>query len=486
MKVISDVEDESALILGGAMSEEEKKMKGDYLTWCYALVEAKRNGDTTNEKEYSDKLLNYLKTRVLQEIDNLGNSEKEQAFLKEQGYTDEEITKGSEFYKEKGIEGENINKRTTTPQTTLLFSGEEVQKMKEYVEQIWSDPNSLAETNYLLKFNIMSLLCCTLFEINSKNYNKPYKYNTDEAIQEIKFSIFGEDYITIKNKLINEQGGVEIEYYGIVNQHLWTGDTNENYFKQIFLVNALPFITISDILTGFLEKNVWFLGFSTHYILFDNKLWTGPFGFTMHDVAHFNIVFNEMIPYNRSMFNISIPSISSMEENDENKEGTDMYKYRQAAYAVFNKIKDFYVYCEKNVSKGDKGVKIYSIKLLLFYILHENPEYAPPIFGKIDDPNTFKELVASYVTPGKYRFNNPDDLGGTLFGKFRTDEFKNKPESERLEDISDYLKMCGSNFVDALYEFQKKEGIITGGRKTKRRRSKKTIKKRRKSRKSRK
>jgi hypothetical protein len=490
MKVIADDEEDSSIILGGAMSEEDKKKKSDYLSWCYGLVEAKRSGDTAKQKEYCDKLLDYLKTRVLQEIDNLGNSEKEEAYLKEQGYSDEEITKGSEFYKEKGIEHENINKRTTTPQTSLLFSQEEVQKMKEEAEKMWSDPNFLAETDYLVKLNVMSLLCCTLFEINSKNYNKPYKYNTDEAIQEINFPIFGEDYITIKNKLFNEQGFVVLGDGNIsVSQQLWTGDNTVKNFKQICLVNALPFITISDILSAFLEKNVWFLGFSTHFILFDDKLWTGPFGFPVHDIAHLTGMIDDMIPDNSTFFNISIP-ISydrySTEENDGNKEGTPMYKYRQVAYVVFNKIKDFYVYCEKNAPKGDKGVKLYSIKLLLFYILHENPEYTKFIFGKIDDPNTFKELVESYVTPGKYRFNNPDDLGGTLFGKFRTEEFKNKPESERLEDISDYLKTCVSNFVDVLYEFQKKEGITTGGRKTKRRRSKKTIRKRRKSRKSRK
>ena len=456
MRSLNDYDADSAnVMIGGAcdkqITEEDKakkaeelRKKKEYLNWCYELVKARKEGNKEAEKEYSDKLLDYLKAYSLKEIDDLENSEKRTTFLKEQGFTDERIP-------------------------SMLYNSEEIQKMREEIEQIWADPNAQAETNYILKINAMSLLCLAVFSKYSKTNDFPEIEGTYKLTLPAITTPWGYTYDKIVRKISNERDEFKDS---------WVGNLNKNLYNQIYLVNALPYISISELLGSSLEKNIWFLGFLPTCNYFDgdkngNSYWGNPFQFASHDAGHFENVLNGIFNNGTAPFGIPI----------------DQYDYESANNAkiqAFEKLKKFYEYCNDKY-KTDL-TKLYSIKLFLFYIFHEDTTLSKLLFAKIDNPETTKDAVKlaedfyqnNAIDGAVERFYNPNDLFGNLpprIQKIRNPECSeqyNKTDAEKKTIVKDYIvNECLSNFVDAMYEFQKQEGIATGGRRTRKMRKNK-------------
>lgn len=436
MRVISDDEVDPELILGGAVSEEDKKKKEEYLNCCYAFVDARHKGDVNAEKEYYNKLLEYLKNFVSAEIDNLGDADKETAFLKNQGFTDEEIE-----------------------QQSMLFSPEEIENMKKEARDIWSKAG--ADENYILNLNIISLLCLGLFSKHSKSNAPPLK-ETGVKVQVAITKPWGNYAET--SRAISRNYYVEDE---------WKGIENNGNFKQIFIVNIFPYLSITDLLSSSFEKNTWFLGFSTHCNYYDGNysgstVWGNPFRFAIHDADHFMNMKSNMFKNGSSPFGIEIP-------NDPYDQG-----FVTAKQNAFDKLKEFYRYCNETYKKDAQ--KLYSIKLLLFCVVHEDTKLAQVSFDVRETPEKTKTNIKTYkssyddndgiIMDGMLqRFYNKYDLWGSLPKRIKD---KNSDDA-----IKEYITTeCISNFVDALYEFK---NLKTGGR----RRTKKSNKKRRKSRKMR-
>ena len=459
MRVLNDYDEESPnLMMGGscdkqitdedkAKKAEELRKKKEYLNWCYELVKARKEGNKEAEKKYSDKLLDYLKTFVMKEIDNLENSEKRASFLKEQGFKDEQIQ-------------------------SMLYNPEEIQKMREEIEQIWADPNAQAETNYILKINAMSLLCLAVFSKYSKTNDSPEIEGADRLILPAITQPWGYTY----DKIVPE---IKLQMRGFEDS--WLGNSNKETHNQIFLVNTLPYLSISELLEWPLEKNLWFLGFLPTCNYFDgdkngNTFWGNPFQFAVHDANHFRNVLYSVFNNGTSPFGIPI----------------DEYDYEIAVNAktqAFEKVKQFYEYC--NDKYKTDSTKLYSIKLFLFYIFHEDTTLSKLLFEKIDNPETTKEAVKmaedfyedNSLDGAVERFYNPNDLFGSLparIQKIRNSECSeqyNKTDAEKKAIVKDYIvNECLSNFVDAMYDFQKQEGITSGGRRRRTRKMRKNYK----------
>jgi hypothetical protein len=473
MRVLNYYDEESATktMTGGACGKkttdddksaekaEELRKKKEYLNWCYELVNARKEGDNEKEKGYSDKLLDYLKTHSLNEIDNLENSEKRTAFLKEQGFKDDQIQ----------------NK---------LYDHNEIQEMKKEIKEIWEDPTAQAETNNILKINAMSLLCLAVFSKHSKTDDHS-EIETDDNRQILPAITppWGYTYDAIVPEIKRRMRGFEDS---------WLGNLSKETHHQIFLVNTLPYLSISELLGSSLEKNIWFLGFLPTCNYFDgdkngNTYWGNPFQFAVHDANHFRNVLYSVFNDGTSPFGIPINEYDyEIGINDKN--------------AAFEKLKQFYVHCNDEYKKD--STKLYSIKLFLFYVFHEDTTLSKLLFAKIDNLEETKKTVESAedfdgnnsLDGAVERFYNPNDLFGSLPARIKTirdsecsEQFK-KTDAEKKTIVKDYIvNECLSNFVDAMYEFQKKEKITSGGgrkskkmQKNKYKRSKKINKSRRK------
>jgi hypothetical protein len=451
MRVLNRYDEESTanVMMGGACDkksttedksgekEEELRKKKEYLNWCYELVNARKEGNKEDEKKYSDNLLDYLKTHSLKEIDNLENSEKRTAFLKEQGFKDDQIQ-----YK--------------------LYNPEEIKEMKEEIKQIWEDPNAQAETNYILKINAMSLLCLAVFSKHSKTDDYS-EIETDDNRQILPAITppWGDTYDAIVPAIKHQMRGFEDS---------WLGNPNKETHHQTFLVNTLPYLSISELLGSSLEKNIWFLGFLPTCNYFDgdkngNTFWGNPFQFAVHDANHFRNVLYSVFNNGTSPFGIPINEYDyEIGINDKNE--------------AFEKLKQFYAHCNNKYKNKKDSAKLYSIKLFLFYVFHEDTTLSKLLFAKIDDPEETKKIVksaedfdeANSLDGAVERFYNPNDLFGSLPARIQNirnsecSEQYNKTDLEKKTIVKDYIiNECLSNFVDAMHEFQKEEEITTGG-----------------------
>jgi hypothetical protein len=427
MKVIADDEEDSSIILGGGITPEEKS---EYMKAYYGIIISRKSGDKEKEKEFADILLESLHTYLVKEIDDLSNNEKESERLKEEGYTIEKIP-------------------------TMLFTPPEIEVMREDIRKIWAsiDPD---ETDHILKVNLVSIQCSFLFTKYSKNRDAPGKFN--KRYDEIPEPPEGGDY-TDYNFFKQNLKGLTEYVYGYTNK--------DGQLETYYLINMLPYISITDMLETWLYEGIWLVGFSTRFQYTDGNNWNSPINFLYHDYEHadntffcYDVVFGGM----------------SRDKKKENKIRT------------YTLIKEFYNYC-KTTYDVDK-VKLYSIKLLLFTAFHEIGHQCLSYFSNASDIEQLKRsLWGGQQVTFATRFSDKNDLFLSL--PTRIKNAAKDPETNTIdrEIIKKYfLEEAIPNYAIAINEFQRTKGMLSGGRKTKRyiKRNKKTSKKRRRISKARK
>jgi hypothetical protein len=412
MKVIADDEEDSSIILGGG--ECDNYTRDEYVNWCYGIVQARKDSNKEQEKDFSDKLLCALKAFCLRKIDDIADSEKETIRLKEEGYSDDKIP-------------------------SMLYTPEDIAVMKGEIEEIWNsiDP---AEDNYIQKVNIVSVQCSNMFTHHVKNKLNPRGQEFD-----IELIINYKNYNDTKKEVSKDT-----EYSGyLIN----------NGVSVFYLISVEP-LFVSHILDGFLEHNIWFLGFETRFLNIDGNNWQSPFSFTSHDLGHAN---GSLSMCYRRIYG----------SNDNTEKG-------------YESVSNFYKYCKEKYKKGSKELS--ALQLAIFYVIHEIPHNCNIWFGNSSWGGFEKSIL---IKP--YMFLDENALFGILPKRIRQSTEADPSKKEEL--VTNYLKNeVIENFVNTYTSWKRERGITptpeqpttVGGRKTKRRRSKKTIKKRRKSRKSRK
>jgi tetrahydromethanopterin S-methyltransferase subunit G len=430
MKVIADDEEDTTIILGG--SDCDNYTKDEYLSWCYGIVQARKDSNKEQEKEFSNKLLCALKSFCLTEIDNMADSVKETETLKNEGYSDDKIP-------------------------SMIYTPEDIAVMKGEIEEIWNsiDPE---EDNYIQKVNIVSVQCENVFTYHVKNKIDP-------------------DNREANNKKLDD---IDYKNYNITKNALsvvpaYSGYLIKDDFGICFLISIEP-LFVSHILDAFFEHNIWFLGFSTRFLKIDGNRWNSPYAFTTHDIGHAQ---NSFAYIYRSDTTLPTCYQSIYSSNNNTKQGYEL-------------IRDFYNYCKEKNKKGSK--ELIALQIAIFFAIHEFGFYSDcrEWFGDSSDAN-FKEDLTNKLISDDYRFFNKNDLFGILPKKRVRDPASTDP-SKKEELVTNYLKNeVIENFVNTYTSWQKERGISPptrpiekGGRKTKRVRSKKTMKKRRKSRRSRK
>jgi len=421
MKVIADDEEESSIILGGGKVTPEQK--AEYMVSYYGIIDARKAGDKEKEKEYADKLINFLYAFVIKEIEDFSDNEKESAVLKDQGYSDEKIP-------------------------SMLFTPEEIDAMNQDVAKIWEtiDPE---ETDHIFKVNLVSLQCSFLFTKHAKNRKEPgvTKNYYHGILPPIRDNFYTE-YKTLRDNLET-----------VVNKEFITGYTaKQNQLEIYYLINVLPYISITDMIEAWFMKGIWIVGFSTRFQYTDGNNWISPFNFLTHDYGHadntfycYDIVFGEM----------------RRERTTENRIRT------------YNLIREFYEYI-KTKYDSDKP-KLYSIKLLFFTSFHEIGHSCLSYFSNASDKERFKlSLWLTQQHTLTSRFSDENDLFLSLPTRIQGKAKDSSTNIINKEEIKKYfLEECIPNFTTALYDFQKIKGIITGGKKTKKRKIKRNKKKRR-------
>jgi hypothetical protein len=148
----------------------------------------------------------------------------------------------------------------------------------------------------------------------------------------------------------------------------------------IFLITIIDYLSLDEIITGFLE-NIIICGVASTLIWADGRQIT-PFEFVEHDITHGN-------------------------------------NYNFACYRRMSQSRDemlsFYNFCKREATDKDT---LYSIKFIMFLLIHEG---WCDFFNKKMTKLYMKDIVGSAALPIK-RFFNKNDLGLSIPTKFRTSE----------------------------------------------------------------
>ena len=445
MKIIADEEEDSVIVGGGEISPEDKsKYKDSY----YGIIQARKDGDKEKEKECADKLLAALRAYLDNEIKDLDDKDNETIRLKEEGFKDEQIQ-------------------------SMLFTNEEIESIKQDLNEIWTsiDPN---ETDYILKVNLVSIQCSCLFSVYAKNV-KYEEVNFKDIFSEIDYKNYNvlKNYFNTKTIFVKQTKYLRYLSYTRANV---AGYSNENGFETYYLINMLPYISTTEMMDAWFEKNIWMIGFSTRYQYADNDYYS-PIGFLNHDYQH--------AYFSKKCYDV--PFGGNRPEPHEEKE----YPYYDKRSENYKLISEFYGYV-KNKYNADKP-KLYSIKLIIFMGFHELGDKCEYYFTNASNTNSAintlsTKLDISNRTDMVSRFFDENDLYLSLPSRIRKEI--EKDSEKKGEIIVNYINgYCLTNFINALEEFQKSKGLIKegkglikeGGKKTKKRKTRRN-KKRRKTR----
>jgi hypothetical protein len=415
MKVITDDEESSIILGGGKVSPEQRE---EYMVHYYGIIDARKAGDKEKEKECADKLLYYLYTFVINEINDLSDNEKEYKRLKEEGYSDEKIP-------------------------SMLFTPSDIKKMNEDVVKIWEsiDPE---ETDHILKVNLVSMQYAYMFNDYTKNIESPGKTTATTSNLEAGLS----KRIYTNYKLIKKSP--------VLNEYV-TGYTSKlGQLEIYYLINSLPYTTITDMIEAWFIRNIWIVGFSTRNKYVDGDNWQTPIFFLTHDYGHANFTFE------------CYSAIFGEPGRDRSNE--NMIK-------TYNLIREFYEYIKEKYN-SDKPT-LYSIKLLLFVSFHELGDNCLNYFSNASNQDRFKmSLWWAQQNTFSTRFSNENDLFLSLPGRIQAKAKDSKTNIIDKEEIKKYFsEECIPNYTKALHDFQKTKGMITGGRKTRKRKMKRNKRK---------
>jgi hypothetical protein len=420
MKVIADDEEDSAIVLGGGkVTPEEKK---EYMVSYYGIIDARKESNKEKEKEYADKLLEELRSYLEKEVEDLSDNGKETERLKEEGYSEDKIP-------------------------SMLFSTEEIHQITEDIVKIWDsiDPE---ETDHILKVNLVSIQCSYLFTKYAKNREAPGKFNRiGEGNMAPIQDNFYTDYKAFKNNL--ELMGLHEFVVGYTN--------NPTELEIYYLINMLPFISLTDMIEAWQLKSIWIVGFSTRFQYTDGNNWNNPIDFLTHDYLHAR---NSFYCYN------TVFGGNSRKMTTDNRIRT------------FNLIKDFYDYVT-NKYDNDKP-KLYSIKLLIFTAYHEPGNMCISYFTNASNQDQFKlSLWGAQQHTFISRFSDENDLFLSLPPRIRDKAMNAETNIIDKEVIKAYfLEECIPNYTTELHEFQREKNLFSGGRRTRRQRRRRSTKRR--------
>ena len=445
MKIVADdFEGGSTLQHGGRKFNTEEKNK--YMESYYGIIDARKAGDKEKEKEYADKLLESLHNYVKDEIADLADKEKETARLIEEGSVENES------------QAEN-----------MLYTPDDIVSMNKDLEDIFNSSIKSEETNYIQKVNLVSIQCSLLFTKYAKNKTHPSFSDNVGVFASIPEAIKNgsyKNYSNLKTNIKKNMGNISnfslhalehIEGYKHIKGY------NNQPFDTYYLVNILPYISITEMMDAWFTKGIWMIGFSTRYQFTDGSTsWFSPIAFLFHDTLHAVGAFD--------CYGSGI-GIGSKPKKINDKKG------RIAANHNF--IKNFYEYV-KDKYKDKKDVSLlYSIKFIIFIAIHEQDRDCNKYFSNVSDKLTvFKEsLWKLYEQNYSRRIKDKNDLYLLLPARIRNEE-----NSEEV--VTSYIQECIHNYSVALNDYQKEKNMkfLSGGKKTKKRKlktTKKTIKTRR-------
>ena len=443
MKIVADdFEGGSTLQHGGRKFNTEEKNK--YMESYYGIIDARKAGNKEMEKEYADELLDSLHNYVKDEIADLADKEKETARLIEEGSAE--------------------NKSQAEK---MLYTPDEIDSMNKDLEDIFNSSIDPTETNHIQKVNLVSVQCSLLFTKYAKNKTHPLLSDNvgvfasipnipnipiPNAIKNGSYK----NYIELKKDIINNMGNTtNFSLHAL--QHI-EGHSNQP-FDTYYLVNILPYISITEMMDAWFTKGIWMIGFSTRYQFTDgSKSWFSPIAFLFHDTLH---VVGAFDCYGSGI------GIGSKPKKINDKKG------RIAANHNF--IKNFYEYV-KDKYKDKKDV-LYSIKIIIFIAIHEQDIDCKKYFSNVSDKLTvFKESLWKLYEDYSRRIEDKNDLYLLLPARIR--------KENNSELVTSYIQECIHNYSVALNDYQKEKNMkfLSGGKKTKKRKlktTKKTIKTRR-------
>jgi hypothetical protein len=408
----------------------------------YGIIDARKAGDKEKEKEYADKLLESLHNYVKDEIADLADKEKETARLIEEGSVENES------------QAEN-----------MLYTPDDIVSMNKDLEDIFNSSIKSEETNYIQKVNLVSIQCSLLFTKYAKNKTHP-SFSDNQGVASIPEAIKNgsyKNYSNLKTNIKKNMGNTSnfslhalehIEGYKHIEGY------NNQPFDTYYLVNILPYISITEMMDAWFTKGIWMIGFSTRYQFTDgSRSWYSPITFLFHDTLH---VVNVFECYG-----------SEIGIGDKLKKMNA--KITKALAAKHNFIKNFYEYVKDKYN--DKKEVLYSIKIIIFTAFHEDTNDCNTYFGNADNVSEFeKSLLKLFKRYNYSRFEDKNDLYLLLPARIR--------KEENSEVVDSYIQECIRNYSVALNDYQKEQGMkfLSGGKKTKKRKLKtikKTIKTRR-------
>jgi hypothetical protein len=452
MKVVAD---EEVILGGGKVTPEEKK---EYMDSYYGFISAYNNKDYPKIKEYSDKLIDKLHNFVLNEINDLSDSNKEKERLKKQGYTDEEAQ-------------------------TMLYNDEDITGMKEDLNKIWS---SILEdqVDEFMKINVISFQCVLLFMKYSKNREYPHFINitpiaiTTDSAKQIDDIIQDELIVTNIfldfNQILNWHS---IEYY--CDHQIVLDDNDKDRLEREFLeqdsrlpgrkeiknnsygkshiyrvlYNIMPFLSITDILDIWLDYDVWVIGVSTRYKYVDGDNWFSPIGFIAHDLAHSSTLHNcYKSPFGGSTGFLGIGKLPEEKQK----------------YETFQLLKEFYNYCKNvyNKSSDEDKFKLTCIKLILFLSFHEAQDglkgrVCDSYYANASDEASFESNLLQSISTLYKRLSNPRDLFLSLPLKVRKDSKNETSSGVNDEIVKKFFKEeCVPIYAKGMRNFQLSKKII--------------------------
>lgn len=271
------------------------------------------------------------------------------------------------------------------------------------------------DTNYIGCVNIFSLQCILLFTQHvlskSKNPAAEFKNVFSRTSQKDYRSLMSDNWFeyNVMKKNIKD-GKALLDLYYIEDLYdvpriipkftEYNTNVQENYY--IYLINAKGYLTLDEIITSFL-KRVAYCGLESDFSYADGYKIV-PLEFLTHDIAHGK--FNQHTCYGM--------------------QGLD-----------FKSVENYYDYCKSSVL--DKKI-LYSVKLILFLLLHES---ACSFFqDKMSEKELFNTIMKKFVEnldePIK-RFMNLNDLGESIPKEFRGS--KDSIENYILESCKVYVDL---------------------------------------------
>ena len=270
------------------------------------------------------------------------------------------------------------------------------------------------DTNYIGCVNIFSLQCILLFTQHilnkSKNPAAEFKSVFSRTSQKDYRSLMSNNWFeyNVMKKNIKD-GKALLDLYYIEDLYdvpriipkftEYNTNVQENYY--IYLINAKGYLTLDEIITSLL-KRVAYCGLEYDFSYADGYKIV-PLEFLTHDIAHGK--FNQHTCYGM--------------------QGVD-----------FTSVENYYNYCKSSVL--DKKI-LYSVKLILFILLHESAcsFFQDKMSGEELFNTIMKKFVENLDEPIK-RFMNLNDLGQSIPKEFRGNK----------DSIENYILECCKVYVD--------------------------------------